>query len=954
MATTVNHPTLGTIEFPSEMGDADIVAAIKKLEAQAPAAAPTAASGQSAPSFFERMGQMGDVETGIPPFSFGSQLSPETRRAIIANTVRYGIPIAAGIATAPEGGVGFLPAMAMTSGIGAATSIPSEAVASTIEGSPITLKKLESAGILGATPFLPPGAASLPVRMLANPAITAATSIGAAKVRGEKITSDTWMLPVLLSSGFTSIGGIGKAVDALGKVREYLSKSRFGGSVAVQELLPELGPLENQAYQAGSATARRTINQLDANFADGIKNAFADVPDIGQKITDELGPQIGRVQGLKMQSDAAAKAEAAAKEAADAAMAQGSREYPLLREKAKQAGLVALRDSVVANQGARQLFPPTLSQSIDEVKTGAQQAMLKKIDDGIKEARKSGLGALYDEANIGLNDPVIDLPTVLNLIVERAKNPKDLLHGKDLREKTIGLITNAFGENQLLTREGLMNLADNIAESLVAKNKDAGRAEKAAADIYAIVKEASGKFIQTNRPEVGNAYIKANEAAAAFFKARGTDLTNAIVTQRPAAIVDRIISEGGKGKAVQEINDYVNAIQLLGPEFAPVSNEFRQGVSNVLRAGILEKANAGREGTGWNDVLKVYNLKNVVKQAQALADSGFPVESLGFGNADELKELARVSSAFTEGGMTAQEFDAYRRLSPAVGANAAAARIAFRKAARDSFIAPGGLQQKITQENKLKSLARQAKMNTDQVNAELAAAQKDPVAQLLYDTSLNLSKDPVKNVDYVRTVLDMEPSTVKRLVGALESSGRTPLLEQVKFAAKSQVMKDLIEGNLTDISSRNLRDMFYGVTPQSVRQRQAFETLIGATEYANLKKNFVVPIASAIDVQKKAAGALPLNMDVLAGVMATYGASQGKTTSGIIKAMALIRTIKGANTVSYNIANKLFVDPNTAPKFAALGYSMDKIMQQPELVATLKLAQAKDSEAQAERQKSPQ
>ena len=433
-----------------------------------------------------------------------------------------------------------------------------------------------------------------------------------------------------------------------------------------------------------------------------------------------------------------------------------------------------------------------------------------------------------------------------------------------------------------------------------------------------------------------------------MFAARRTDLADAIVNAEPTAIVDRFIKEGGNGKAVQEINRYVSAIEALGPEYANVAKEFRQGVSNVLRAGILQKANAGRTGGGWGNVAKVYDFKEVSKIAQSLADTGFPVESLGFGTRDQIKELARISSAFTPGGMTAKEFDAYQRISPVVGANAAGARIAFNRAAREDLVM-GGYGNMRARELRLTRLAKQAKMSTEQVNRELAAAQNDPVAQLLYKTDLKLSPDPVKNTDWVSSVLTMEPGVVREFTKVMKASGRTALLDQIKTSAKAEVMKDLIESSDATVSAKRLKEMFFGVSETATRQREAFKELVEPAEYENLRRNFVAPLASAIQVQQGAASGVKQNLDALAGLMILEGARQGKVTTGAIRAMALIRTVRGANTTFYNLMNKVFVDPKTAPKFARAGYAMDKIMQQPELVAALKIAQIQDENAAKER-----
>ena len=233
-----------------------------------------------------------------PPASMGGPLPPynpeeATRTASWPTAaVRYGVPLAAGLATA---GVGAVPAMVM----GGITGAASEYGAQKMEGkeSP-DLKGVVASGIQGSVPVLKGS-------RIGSILLQGAGGVGAEAVR-QGGNLDLWgagkaaVVPMAISSAFHVPGAVagvaGKAYDAASKVAQNIEAIGDKVTATVGQVFPSLSGLEVMAARSAAGKEIRTqLQDQTQAISDAItKLTGKEVPEsqaVMSKLLQSLGAE---------------------------------------------------------------------------------------------------------------------------------------------------------------------------------------------------------------------------------------------------------------------------------------------------------------------------------------------------------------------------------------------------------------------------------------------------------------------------------------------------------------------------------------------------------------------------------------------------------------------------------------------------------------------------------------
>lgn len=238
MPQIIQHPTLGSIEFPDSMGDADIVSAIKKLESQGqqPAAAPqqrTAADLAADPAMQAAMARAGGG--GFVP---GPGVSPEVAKTIAGMGVEGGVT-AAGQAA----GMGF--AGPVGASVGGAVAAPvGYFLNKLIRGETPSMGGAVGSAIMGAVPGSP--LAGTGVKGFAKEA---------AKQAGTAVAAETG--EAIAEKRAPTAEGIG---------------ARVGGAV--------IGTIGGKAFDFGQIADRKMAQEVNKQFWD---DALVKAQEMGMK-----------------------------------------------------------------------------------------------------------------------------------------------------------------------------------------------------------------------------------------------------------------------------------------------------------------------------------------------------------------------------------------------------------------------------------------------------------------------------------------------------------------------------------------------------------------------------------------------------------------------------------------------------------------------------------------------
>lgn len=895
------------------------------------------------------------------------------------SVARYGIPIAAGLAAAPlTAGMSTLPAIATVSGVGAGSSALGSTIAQLIEKwsgerPELSGREIASETMLGATPIKTTGGAA--GRMLANiPSAITSSEISrwlelgndgySIKPKDAKEAVSRYAAPAAITGALSFVGGRSSNVAEGGEKAAAIRNARFGGGITLTDVFPNSHQLEAGQLARGSELANNALQSIDVNIAEEVAKAFPS----SQQIPELAGDLAKHVNSLsRLQDDAVKAAEAAnlaSSRAQEARMKLGA-EMPALEAKAKEAALEVTKRELLYKAGVNTIFGLN-APDLTAVAQGRRIDEMAKLAAGVKDAAKSAIGELYAKAGVGVNEPVASLKQVLSRIDAQA-GPGGRLEGDIAREEIKSAISKAFpkpeaaapildargrpiampAEDTTITLEGYRNLRDKIASNLAQEGKDPKAANRIASAAYDAVRNASDDFISAARPDIVDSWRTAQAAAASEFKARETNAIGLLSEGKVDELYSKILSEGA-GPVLAELKAYQGVLASTFDRANPASEAaalksaklFGEGVSKLIRDTAIDRSID--RSLGFDKDFRSVDFKKLTGELQALSSRGFDPYSLGLGSKEQVAAIARMSASAKNGGYTVAEFDKILKELPAIGADAAAARIDYQRAVRDEMLAAGA-DVKADAVKRLTVAAGKAKLSADAVQDIYQQAAKDPLVQLLNRTDMKLSRDIVDNVKWVDRLLTVGPAAAADFAEALTKSGRGAELEKIKTAAVATALRRFspVADGPQKLNLQRITDFFFSGNKDAEVGRETLRSILGSAEYGRLVGQYAKPIKDILATQSILGQSDAAIRSMIDPNIVRAKAKVGGV--GMVNIPVLREIISMSQAGHYKTLYTLYVDPKWAPRFAAAGRDIDKFAaSSPVNAAVLKLAMDED------------
>lgn len=877
-------------------------------------------------------------------------------RGQMANAVRYGGGAAATAAAAPlvaTAGMTTLGATAFLAGVNAVSTGFFSALADAMEGKKFDFKGNMSDATIALAPILQNGSKLARTGFNVTGGIIASET--ARKIRGEQGNDvmSRWVAPIGLTGALSAISGQGQKLANAGERAAALTAERMGGSVMLSDLFPGLTKFEARRIQDSNGRALEALRNMDANIGAVVGQAFQNVPETG-RLASSLQENVGKLSRTQKAYQDALAAQQEAFLALDQARNTAAADLPAMKAKAASAALETTKAKLLHQEGVRTLFGGVLPD-LGKIAEGSRIQLAQESAKAAKEASAAAIGELYGKAGIGPNTPVVTLEGVLKRIEGQA-GAGGALEGDIARKETIDAIARAFQKNKVetaqtlsetgqavaqptyLSLEGYRRLRDDIASDLVAQGKDPRAANRVAASAYSAVKGASDDYIATHLKEQFPAWTAAQNAFAREINARQSGAIDMLVDGKASQLYDKVLKEGA-GTVFSDLQEYANIIAASADKANPQSianseaaaNAFKANINALIRDTAIDRA--ANRMIGFNDS-RIYDFGKLSGELSALASKGFPVEQLGFGNRSQIQALSRIGATANAGGYTASELNSFLNDIKDVGADVAAARVEYNRVLLSEQVNAGiGRTNEFVA--KKEALLKAAKMTQADAQAAFNAIKDDPLVQLLNNTDMKLSRDPVDNGRWVNKLLTLEPTSVRDFMGALKASNRGLEAEKIKTAAVASVMNGFLGGvdeqGKQILKTPELLALFRESTfGPSNRAQEALKSIIGDMEFRGLKTRFADPLdrisktKAAIDAIDSTGipglfGQARLQSPVAGGVGKVQG---GVQTIGLKQALDFVQNRR------YNMLYRLYVDPKIAPKFADAGYSIDKFLSQ--------------------------
>lgn len=973
--------------------------AIDQMRASPTPAAPTAQQGATKPAAPRRdfAGDLSRISqsarppgSNIPSGDYGRR-TPRTRDAAVAaqgeqmdqagTVLKFAPAVAAGIAT---GGASIPLQMAATGLAGVAGSSleqatrpgdeafsTREALATGIETSipmvrlaPITpfMSTAKAAGLAGARAvvsgtlagglseaatavrdggeggtYVPPKNAKETLTRLFSPSAAVAAAFSVAGSAGERVAGR---------------GALGQQVAAQRGATTQTSSAAPATTIMLTDVLPQYAPLEARSIIAKNPRALEQLRDLTVDVDQTILDTFAGAPNSAQLVS-ELAPNVGKLKAIKQSAQAAEAAKAQAQEAYQQAVATGRADVRKFRVDAESAALEASKQKLLVQSGIDQLFPqgtPALA-ALAPAKNTAELAGL--IEDTFK-VQKEALGSLYEQAGIGVNDAVIDKAGLVRAINRKAGDTKSMLAGNEARRAALEQVDQLFSGAPTLTLEQFRNARNAIADGLGDNRLFASSAQKLAGETYDVFRDSSNKFIASNRADSFPAWQKANETAAGIFKARDSAFIQDFVDPNTGAL-----RQGKAGEFVKAITDGkfegFSDLEKLGASIAATgdpaalaaADQFGKGVARYVATGILDSAVVNR-GLGVASDAAVFDPKKLYTTLNKMQSAGFPVEKIGMGTPRDINALSRIAEGTS---LTKAELDDFFKNVTTLGGDAAAARMAYRRQVVSNILNLGG-GSRVERIRKTQALARRAKLDANAAQAELAAAQADPLVVAFGEGNFGVSADATApNMDaWLSSARTIAPNQLAKLVSAMPAAKAA----QFRAATAADVFtrySNVVPGVTPSADIRGITDLFTSPSPAAAQERAALRAIMGNQEFdkmAKIGKQIEPILRTRYALQRASLESAGNTGELVGGAGALAGLTSGNFQTGFVVGRSVGAIRRLVDRGQYNLLYQLYINPNLAPKFARAGYNIEKFANESGLHrVAIQIAEREDEERNA-------
>jgi hypothetical protein len=930
------------------------------------------------------------LAAGYPiAFPYGISEAPTQQQSqdIAIGALRYGAPIAAGLAT---GGFGLVPAAIMAGTAGASETVaqfleretgrreemaPREALAATIAaGSPIFRVARPVAGASpGVASFL---ASAVSSGIGGEAARSVETGEFLPESRGKFDAAMRFTTPFLSGAA----GAFGGSLKATQDTAEQISQARGGGglfnpdgtfaNVLLSEANPAFLGMERRAIESGRAAAVDRMVRTDDNMAKIAMDLVQQAPD-ATPIARELMKNM-KFAGVRDSYLAAEKAANRAQEAARIARENNSADAQKLMGIAEEALREKMRARAAFDQGIAQVAGPKLPNlfSIDPATVALE---VQKVANDSVEAVKMARRGLYESAGIQINDPVIAKSDVLAQVSKAAKSG-GLLEGDEARAAFVSAVNAAFGDSPTLSREAFLDFKNSYASRLSAgltNPREIRAKNKLADEHYAVLRDAATDFIGRNYgADIQTQWKAANAAYAQSVSSLGSDAVTLLQDGDFGEFFRRVKSGGRNSQAWQELNQYADflsgvskqaiASRQVNPADLAVADNFRQHVYAGLLKGMFEESlvDGARKASKIGGREAIDPQKFVQNIAELETRGEFPIKDVFGADSSTFRRLARFIDQKFDGRMTQKDLTDWLKMLPDDGADIATKRLAYRKGVQEALM-DTNIPRRNAALRRVEAEAGELRKDADALYRDYQQAANDPLTRFFADTNFRIDpNDPANNSKLAsRLVQEVDPSLMKDFVKAAKGSGKEQLIEDIGKIAAADAVRRFVPSSYEGVDKLRLRDItdfFYSPDDKLRKQRENLISLIGQDRYNVIKTKVVDPISGILKgreaVQPFSGAAFN---DVRALAAAYGGAAQGNLNTGTIKALGLANIYKSAEGRMYNLLANVYLDPKFGPALASVGYDLARFAQMSPVYSTqVNLALAKDAQAnQAELQR---
>lgn len=990
MAYTAQQLTDAIARAKADNNDAaveELSALLARTQKSAPQVQPQAEAPQQ-PSIAQQA-----MAAGYPiAYPYGISQAPTRQQSedVAIGALRYGAPIAAGLAT---GGFGLAPAAIMAGTSGASEGIaqfleretgrreemaPREALAATIAGGAPIFRIARP--VAGASPGV---ASFLASAVSSGVGGEAARSVEAGEFmpesKGKIDAAMRFTTPFI--SGLA--GGFGASVKSTQDRAQQISQVRGGGglfnpdgtfaNVLLSEANPMFTGVERRAIKNGRASAVARMFRTDDNMAKVAMDLVQEAPEatpVAKVLQENM-----KLSGLRDRFLAAERTANQAQEAARVARANNSADAQRLMAVAEESLREKMRVKAAFDKGISPVFGPKLP-NLFAVDPATVAMEVQKVATDSVEAIKMARRGLYDATGIQINDPVVGLDEVLSRASEASKRG-GLLEGKQANSKFMEAIQAAFGDSTSLSREQFIDFKNEYAKRLAGGStvpQVVSLAEKQAAEQYNVLKEAANDYVgRKYGPDIANQWKSANAAYAQSVASLKSDAAT-LLSEGKFGELFRQIKEGGRNSpAWQQLNQYAEFLSgvskqaiasgQVNPADLAVADNFRQHVYAGLLSGVFEESlvDGARKASKIGGREAIDPKKFVQNIAELETRGEFPIKDVFGADSSTFRRLARFIDKKFDGRMTQKDLTDWLEMLPQDGVDMATKRLGYRKDVQRALMETD-LPRRNALLRKAEADAGELKKDASALFRDYQQAANDPLTKFFADTNFRIDPNDYANNSQLaqRIVQETDPSVMKDFVKAAKASKaanpastKLDVVDELGKIAAADAVRRFVPASYEGADKLRLRDItdfFYSSDDKLRKQRENLITLIGQDRYNVIKTKVVDPISGIL---KGRAEVDPLSgaafNDLRALVSAYGGATTGNLNPATMLAVGASNIYNAAEGRMYTLLANVYLNPKYGPALSSVGYDLARFAQMSPVYATeVNLALQKDQARQGQ------
>jgi hypothetical protein len=917
-----------------------------------------------APGPVAGLGAMVSNAMGEP--NFGQSMLNQT-----ANVARISVPIAAGALAAPVVGTGLAGAAAIAA-VGGLSSAISEFLGQTIEqasneDTKYSGRQIAGAAVGGSVPIIGKGG------MFLRPSFNVAAQTAGSELSRFISSGQNW--EEYKDDGFKSKGGLdttmrvaapllgGVAAGTASRVGQLSDEAKaniavirnngYTGPASLSMGLPEMAGAEREAFARNSRRALQVVGDIEASLDDAIPAAFPDVPNTSG-LQDYLIQTTDKLKNLQSDYRTAKAAADRATMIAEEARRTNQTAAPALIADAKLKAMEVTARRAMFNNAADTFFGGNKITSIDDVTSVRRGTQLMDLARSSDDFVSSVVSAAYDSAGINNNYTVLTRADFEREVANLAKSSRNAVQGKLARQDVLdmaGAFFDARAPKGRLSYEGFKEFKNKVYNDFVASGKSPRDAERITRDAYRALINASESYLNRVDPTAVPRLRAANALASSRFSAIDTPVYQMLENGQSDLITNLLLDEipdAAKQLGGRPVMDQVDAIASMIAASADPANPssvnaatmagdlFKRGFFDNVRDSVFRRSQVAGGGQRLNH--EAFDPAKIVQDLDKLSATGFPVHELGLGTAKQVRALARLGALTQVPAVSKQEYETFLNQAVELGADTAAWRVEYGRAVRDQLLSTTAKARRANNARVFEA-RRNAKIDERVANDALVAAQKDPLVVFLNDQGVKLSSDPGNNAKWIEKLLTVAPDTLTDFTGALQASGRTADLDNLRRAAAATVMREFYpasKGVTPQVNMKKLTDFFNSKGGENEMKRKAFQAIMGAAEFDNLKRLYgeytKIAVDSITDIKSGA------TEPVQRGINVRNRLTPNKGVTAYVNPTELMRMMENG---MYNMAYTMYIDPRYAPKFKAAASNTNATIS-PALQAILTISRMED------------